>query len=118
MLAITAGVFVITALIWVCLAVRIHREGIGLRFAIWHEAAGRLRWVRCSDCDGLGVLWLHDGVLAPIPPALRSRVHNRRQPKLGNVVNCRTCNGQGRIASRELEDPRFRDRLHDRRWRA
>lgn len=108
-----------TATIWVALAFRIHREGIGLRYAIWHDAAGRLRWIRCSACEGLGVEWLHDGMITAIPPALRVHTvqfRGRRQPKVGNYMNCRTCNGTGQIVSRELEDPAFRERLFDNRW--
>ncbi len=116
LLYIALGVAGITALIWFCLLRWIYSEGIGWTYAIWHDAGGRLQWMRCTDCDGTGVQWLNKGVLMPIPPELRSRTHNRRRPKLGNVVTCRTCNEQGRIASRELVDPRFADRLHDGRW--
>jgi hypothetical protein len=55
----------------------------------WHKQ--NWHWERHEFCDGLGVLWLHDGRWQAIPPNLRTNY-----PSLGNTKKC-SCK-MGRMA--------------------
>jgi hypothetical protein len=95
-------------IIWVVLAVAVAtcaviygklahiRSRDGLFWCAWWNKTD-LYEVKCGDCGGLGVVWLHGKVNKEIPPGNRDRRvgSSRFYPRLANARNCRSCGGMG-----------------------
>jgi len=100
-----AAVFIAIGVMW-------YRAG-NMRWHIAQFSKTKLRWQRCTACDGCGVLYKDPttGAYGAIPKSIRINAVRGGffKPPLANTVRCgppytsRGCNGMGRHAVRRVE---------------
>ena len=91
---LAAASIALILLVWRLWWMQVYGDGI-----LWviHRGHKELTKVKCLTCNGLGLMWLHNGESRVIPANLRNRQKGRwtSAPKLANARTCRQCNGQG-----------------------